>query len=205
MKTEILIATGNPGKTEEFRKILGDENFNFLTLKDIDFHDEIIEDGDSFEANAKIKAIALQDHYSGYILADDSGLEVEALGGAPGIYTARYAGIGATDQENYQKLLDDLKGETNRKACFVCVLALLSPDRELNLFRGEVPGWIQESPRGEQGFGYDPVFAPERESELQAQTSQKTFAEMSHVEKKSDSHRGRAIQQLASSALLPLG
>lgn len=197
MKKQLLIATGNPGKTEEFKKILGTEEFEFLTLKDIGFHDEIIEDGTTFEANALIKARAVSKHYSGYILADDSGLEVDALDGAPGIYTARYAGVGASDEENYSKLLKALEGNSKRGAQFVCVIAIKTPQGQEATFRGEIKGEIQTSPRGEEGFGYDPIFAP-----MTKEGAPLTYAQMSHEAKKADSHRGRAIERLSQSNIL---
>lgn len=197
MKKQLLIATGNPGKTEEFKKILGTEEFEFLTLKDIGFHEEIIEDGTTFEANALIKARAVSKHYSGYILADDSGLEVDALGGAPGIYTARYAGVGASDEENYNKLLKSLEGNPSRGAQFVCVIAIRTPLGKEATFRGEIKGEIQSHPRGDQGFGYDPIFAP-----ITSEGTPLTYAQMSHEAKKADSHRGRAIELLSQSSIL---
>tara|TARA_B110000483_G_C18126759_1_gene515928 strand:+ start:743 stop:1360 length:618 start_codon:yes stop_codon:yes gene_type:complete len=205
MSKEIVIATGNPGKLDEFRKILGSETFHFKTLKDIQFHADIVEDGDTFEANALIKARTIHQFHGGSVLADDSGLEVDALGGAPGIYTARFAGVGASDEANHQKLLKELQGVTedsDRGAKFVCVLAFINDQGEEFLFRGEVPGLIVRKPRGDQGFGYDPVFAPIRINEQGQESTEKTFAQMSHQEKKADSHRGRAIAKLSKSNLL---
>jgi len=189
---KLVIATGNPGKVQEFRKILGDSNFEFLTLKDIGFSAEIVEDGDSFAANALIKAKAIFHYLKAQglnypVLADDSGLEVDALGGAPGIFTARYAGVGATDQQNYQKLLTDLAGNPNRKARFVCWLCWFDAHGH-QLFSGDCAGHILSAPRGEHGFGYDPVFEPMGYT--------RSFGEMDHDEKKSLSHRGEAIKHL---------
>lgn len=205
MKKEIVIATGNLGKLDEFRKILGNENYCFKTLSEIGFNDEIIEDGDTFEANAIIKAQIVTAYCknqfpdkSFFVLADDSGLEVDALGGAPGIYTARFAGVGASDEENLTKLLDALVDKENRFAKFVCVLALHTPTGQLETYRGEIKGVIAQTPRGDHGFGYDPIFAPIREVHGEL-NHEKTFAQMSHQEKKADSHRGRAIQKLAKS------
>lgn len=186
-KKTIVIATGNPGKVREFSKILGEEGFEFKTLKDIGFHQEIVEDGDSFAANAEIKARAVFSFCKCAVLADDSGLETEALDGAPGIYSARFAGENASDQDNNDKLLEQLQGKDNRKARFTCALCYMDDSTLPVLFDGHCPGTIISSPRGENGFGYDPLFVPEGH--------QSTFAEMSQDEKKSLSHRGQAIKR----------
>lgn len=191
-KTTLVIATGNAGKVKEFLKILGDEHFEFKTLKDIGFTDEIVEDGASFAANAEIKARAVasflvQKGLDWPVLADDSGLEVVALGGEPGIYTARYAGVGATDRANYEKLLENLEHTTDRRARFVCWLCWCH-STEIKHFQGHCNGHILLQPRGDQGFGYDPVFEPEG--------YHRSFGEMTHEEKKALSHRGEAIKHL---------
>lgn len=192
LKRRVVIATGNAGKVKEFTKILGETHFEFLTLKDIAFFEDIVEDGESFDANARIKAQAIADYLRSKgldypVLADDSGLEVQALGGAPGIYTARYAGIGATDQQNYEKLLRDLEGQEDRSARFVCCLCWLDGPHTM-VFVGDCAGRILHEPRGTDGFGYDPVFEPLGHL--------RSFGEMSHEEKKALSHRGAAIHAL---------
>lgn len=192
-KQTLVIATGNPGKVKEFLNILGAEHFEFKTLQDVGFVGDIVEDADSFQGNAGIKARAVAEwvfaRYPGHaVLADDSGLEVQALGGAPGVFTARYAGIGATDLANYTKLLQELSGASDRRARFVCCLCYLRPGCEPLYFDGECPGEILRAPVGDAGFGYDPVFRPRNE--------ERSFAQMSHAEKKSISHRGAAIRKL---------
>lgn len=192
VKTTLVIATGNAGKVKEFEKILGTDLFVFKTLSDIGFTAEIVEDGQTFAENAGIKAQAVQAFLQNQgldwpVLSDDSGLEVEALGGAPGIYTARYAGVGATNEMNWKKLLVDLENNSHRAAQFVCVLCWKNSQEE-QYFHGTCKGEILTAPRGEHGFGYDPIFQPTGYG--------KSFAEMEHQEKKSMSHRGYAIQEL---------
>lgn len=191
-KRTIVIATGNPGKVKEFQHILGSDAFEFKTLKDIGFTEDIVEDGASFVANAEIKARAVASFLQSKnldwpVLADDSGLEVVALGGAPGIYTARYAGVGATDLANYEKLLENLAEDLDRRARFVCWLCWLQGNT-VKHFEGHCNGQILLTARGSQGFGYDPVFQPDGHS--------RSFGEMTHEEKKSLSHRGEAIKHL---------
>jgi len=191
-KTTLIIATGNAGKVKEFQKILGDTLYDFKTLRDIGFTSEIVEDGDSFGENAAIKARAVVDYVKakgipGIVLADDSGLEVTALDNEPGIFTARYAGIGASDEANYQKLLRNLKDKTDRSARFVCWLCWYD-GYTLKLFDGTCEGHILQAPRGTEGFGYDPVFEPNG--------YKRSFGEMTHDEKKALSHRGAAIKKL---------
>lgn len=192
-KQHLVIATGNAGKVKEFLNILGDDCYTFLTLRDIGFADDIVEDADSFQGNALLKAQAvaafLAVRYPDYaVLADDSGLEVDALGGAPGIFTARYAGVGASDEQNYRKLLDALQGNANRGARFRCCLCYVAPGAEPRFYEGECRGEILQAPIGDHGFGYDPVFRPLGES--------RSFAQMEHAEKKAMSHRGAAIHKM---------
>ncbi len=189
----MVIATENTGKIREFSKILKDERFEFLSLRDIGFNRPIEENGKTFAENAQIKAAAVaeflrEQNTEALVLADDSGLEVSALGGKPGIHTARYAGVHGDDRANYLKLLHDLEGVTDRKARFVCVLCLIEATHPVRFFEGECLGSIALAPEGEQGFGYDPVFIPSGHS--------RTFAQMDALEKKSMSHRGAAIQKL---------
>lgn len=184
---EIVFATNNPHKLEEARAILKDK-VKVLSLADINCHDEIPETADTLEGNALIKAKWVKEKYGIDCFADDTGLLVDALDGAPGVYSARFAGPHCSPQDNIDLLLEKLKKESNRKARFSTVVALILQDREY-LFEGSVEGRIAESNCGKSGFGYDPVFFPE-ESSL-------SFAEMAPEEKNAISHRGRAMRKLA--------
>ena len=158
MIEKIVLATGNKGKLREFRGLLEGVFGNIVSLNDLESPPEVTEDGETFRENALKKARAIA-AYSGIpALADDSGLEVEALGGRPGVYSARYAGEGAVDTDNIAKLLSELQGVANRKARFVCFLALVTPDGKEITAEGACEGVILTEPRGEGGFGYDPVF-----------------------------------------------
>lgn len=184
---EIVFATNNPHKLEEARAILKG-NVNVLSLADIGCHDDIPETADTLEGNSLIKARWIKEKYGYDCFADDTGLMVDALGGAPGVYSARYAGEHCSPADNIALLLRQLHGEVNRKARFCTVVALILEGKEY-LFEGEVYGRIAEENCGKAGFGYDPVFIPE-DSEL-------SFAEMSQESKNAISHRGRAMQKLA--------
>ncbi len=186
MLPQLLIASSNAGKIKEFQHVLASK-YQVLGLKDVDWNTEIVEDGQSFEENALIKARTLYRAKGIPVLADDSGLEVDALDGAPGIHTARYAGEGATDAQNRAKLLENLKAcpVDQRGARFVCVLAWINAAGEEFLFRGECLGRILTHEVGDQGFGYDPVFSPEG--------SDLSFAQMEPQVKKAMSHRARAV------------
>jgi XTP/dITP diphosphohydrolase len=189
---QLIVATRNAHKTREIQQILGPE-FELRDLTAYPEISEILENGKSFEENAKLKAIAVSKELPGLIIADDSGLEVEALGGAPGIYSARYAGGNATDDgQNVQKLLEDLvrigAQRDQRRSRFRCVLALARNGRMLGMFAGIVEGTIVDQPRGSHGFGYDPVFVPKR--------FKRTFAELPAELKNRISHRARAIHAL---------
>ena len=188
---ELLFATRNAHKTEEIQRILGPQ-FN---VTDLAAHPEIphiAESGTTFQENAILKAVAVSKRMPGFVIADDSGLEVEALGGAPGIHSARYAGMNATDQEKTDKLLEELTrvGATKnaRRARFRCVLALACKGNVLGAFEGIVKGQIADRPRGSHGFGYDPIFMPEG--------FQQTFGELAPAEKNQLSHRARALERL---------
>ncbi|HDK17471.1 MAG TPA: RdgB/HAM1 family non-canonical purine NTP pyrophosphatase, partial [Nitrospirae bacterium] len=162
---DIVLATRNRKKIQEMRKILKDggvHNLNVLTLDDFPDCPEVIEDGETFEANAVKKAVHICRCTGLTAIADDSGLEVDALNGAPGVWSARYAGESADDAANLEKLLDGMKGvaPVNRGARFVCCIAMASGE-DVRTFRGYVEGGIGTGPRGENGFGYDPVFYPE--------------------------------------------
>lgn len=184
MKKEILIATHNTHKKEEIQQILG-ERFQVTSLTDYYIHDEIVEDGESFHANALIKAQYCFDKTGKASLGDDSGLVVEALDGRPGIYSARYAGD-HDFAKNMAKVLEELKGEENRKAYFVTVMCLVD-EKGINYFEGRVYGNLTREVRGEKGFGYDPIFI--------ADHHEITFAEMKPEDKNKISHRKKAIEQ----------
>jgi XTP/dITP diphosphohydrolase len=187
MKRKLVIATNNAHKLQEIAAILGDE-IELLSLKDIRCFDEIPETAETLEGNALMKARYIRDRFGMDCFADDTGLEVEALHGAPGVFSARYAGGEGHDSEaNMQKLLKELQGETNRAARFRTVIALLM-DGEEHLFEGIVNGSIIEEKRGAAGFGYDPLFVPTGYDA--------TFAELGEEVKNQISHRARAVQQL---------
>ena len=186
---KIVFASNNSHKLAELRSILG-HRYEVLGLADINCHDDIPETADSFEGNALLKARWVKDRYGYDCFADDSGLEVYALGGAPGIYSARYSGA-TTDvaAANNAKLLRELSGADDRRARFRTAIALLTGDAEPVFFNGTVEGHILEAPRGRGGFGYDPLFVPEGWD--------RTFAEATGEEKNAISHRGRAVAALA--------
>lgn len=182
---EIVFATHNLHKTEEVRAILG-PNYQIRNLPELGCPD-IPETADTLQGNALQKAQYVVDHYRINCFADDTGLEVEALDGRPGVYSARYAGEGCTYQDNVRKMLNEMHGKTNRKACFKTVIALILDGKQY-FFEGRVDGIILTEQRGTDGFGYDPIFLPDGFDQ--------TFAEMDAAMKNSISHRGRAIQQL---------
>lgn len=184
---EIVFATHNQHKTEEVRAILG-ADYRILNLPELGCPD-IPETADTLKGNALQKAQYVADHYGRNCFADDTGLEVLALDGRPGVYSARYAGEGCSYQDNVLKLLGEMQGVTDRRACFKTVVALIL-NGETYFFEGRVDGIILPEQRGTDGFGYDPVFLPDGYDQ--------TFAEMSPATKNSISHRGRAIQQLAA-------
>lgn len=185
-KKEIVFATNNLHKLEEIRQIIGDK-FNILSLKDINCNEDIPETADTLEGNAEIKARYIKDHYGYDCFADDTGLEVEVLGGEPGVKSARYAGNNHDSQANMELLLKNMQGKSNRKARFRTVISLIIGD-ELSLMDGIVEGEITFDKAGNSGFGYDPIFKP-IESEL-------TFAQMGSDEKNKISHRGHATAKL---------
>lgn len=185
MKT-IVFATNNRHKLDELRQLTAGK-LEILSLGDIGCHDDIPETADTLEGNALIKARWVKEHYGYDCFADDTGLEVDALGGAPGVYSARYAGDAHDSQANMRLLLENLKGVADRRARFRTVIALIEGDEE-KLIDGVVEGYITESPSGVNGFGYDPVFRPEGYDV--------TFAEMGSHEKNKISHRGRAVSRL---------
>ena len=186
---QILAATTNKHKIREFQAMLdasADSGRVCIISPDtIKGFPEIVENGNSFEENARIKAGVAARYADMAAFADDSGLEVKALGGAPGIYSARYAGDGATDARRIEKLLKELEGKTDRRARFVCVIALAYRGDIVETFRGEVTGTIAPEPRGTEGFGYDPIFIPDGYD--------RTFGELGEEVKSKLSHRARAF------------
>ena len=183
---KLLIATRNRHKLEEIRAILALPGWELVGADEVPGLPEVEEDAATFEGNAIKKARTLALASSCWTLADDSGLEVDALGGAPGVISARYAGAEASTPANNAKLLQALTGVVNRKARFRCVLALCAPDGKTWTVEGRCEGRILEAPRGAHGFGYDPLFVPEGHDQ--------TFAELPSGVKNSMSHRGRALQ-----------
>lgn len=183
---QLVFATHNSNKVSEVRDLLKNE-FELLSLDDISIKEEIKETGITFIENAAIKANFVRDNYQLNCFADDSGLEVAALNGAPGVYSARYAGEPCDYQKNNHLLLKNLLQQKNRSARFITIIALRLEDN-LHFFEGIVEGKISEEPRGNTGFGYDPLFIPDGFT--------KTFAEMSAEEKNKISHRSRAVNKL---------
>jgi XTP/dITP diphosphohydrolase len=183
---ELVFATNNKHKLSEAEEILG-SGILLLNMNDIGCSEEIAETGNTLEENALIKARYVAGKYHCNCFADDTGLETEALEGAPGVFSARYAGEEANAEKNILKLMDELKGKPNRKARFRTVIALILDNKEY-LFEGSVSGTIAETIRGTKGFGYDPVFIPEG--------SDISFAEMSPAEKNRISHRARALDEM---------
>lgn len=182
----VIFATNNPAKLREVREILGDR-WNVLSLSDIGCNEDLPETASTLQGNAEMKARYVADRYGIDCFADDTGLLVDALGGQPGVFSARYAGEGHDSEANMQLLLKNLHGIDNRKARFVTVIAL-TEGSSMKIFKGECCGEITLQRHGNDGFGYDPIFLPEG--------STRTFAEMSHDEKNSVSHRGRAMRLL---------
>jgi XTP/dITP diphosphohydrolase len=194
----LLLATRNAHKAREIQEILGPQ-FELRDLTAYPEISEIVESGKSFEENAKLKAIAVSKELPGLIIADDSGLEVEALGGGPGIHSARYAGEGATDEQNVEKLFSDLvragAKTRQRKARFRCLIALARDGKLLGTFEGAIEGTIVDRPRGSHGFGYDPIFVPNGFAQ--------TFAELPAEVKNRISHRAEAIRALTAKLAAP--
>lgn len=183
---KMVVATNNAHKLKEIAAILGQE-IELLSLKDIQCFADIPETADTLEGNARQKAMFIYENYGMDCFADDTGLEVEALGGAPGVFSARYAGEGHDSEANMQKLLKELAGKENRKAQFRTVICLIRNGKE-HLFEGIVKGEIIQEKRGGEGFGYDPIFVPEGYD--------LTFAELGDDVKNAISHRARAVEKL---------
>jgi len=187
---DIVLATRNKKKVEEISRIFMGYDIRFLTIDAFPGCPEVEEDGKTFRANALKKALHVARFTSCPAIADDSGLEVEALGGAPGVFSARYAGEDADDQNNVRKLLRELKDieGQDRRARFVCCIVFALPDGRRKTFTGYANGEIAKKPKGFNGFGYDPIFYPAGGS--------RTFAEMTDGEKDEMSHRGKALKKL---------
>ncbi len=188
----LVLATTNINKVREFKQILGDFDIEIRSLGDFGPIPQVIEDGDTFDDNAYKKALHTAKVLGLPAIADDSGLVVEALGGAPGIYSARYAGENATDNENCEKLLQEMDGVHNRKASFTCVISIAVPSGPALTYEGTCEGVITEKRYGESGFGYDPVFY--------YKPFGKTFAQLSSSEKNQVSHRGKALAEIKEEA-----
>ncbi|RCW66366.1 XTP/dITP diphosphatase [Saliterribacillus persicus] len=188
---EIIIATKNQGKMVDFKKLFAPYQVEVKSLLDLgETLPDIEETGSTFEENALLKAKGIADILQLPVIADDSGLEVDALGGDPGVYSARYAGLEKNDEKNLEKVLKNLQGIENdkRTARFICVLAVVEPGKKEVLTKGICEGRISNNPRGENGFGYDPIFFPIGKDV--------TLAEMSGDEKNKISHRRQAMHQL---------
>lgn len=186
MIEELLFATNNQHKLKEIREIIG-QTFRIISLKDVGFTGDVPETQETIEGNARQKARFIFEKTGRPCFADDTGLEIDALDGRPGVYSARYAGEGCRFEDNIVKILTELQGVTNRKARFRCVVCLIIDNQE-HLFEGKVEGTILADKRGSDGFGYDPVFLPDGETS--------TFAEMPPYLKNGISHRGKAVNKM---------
>lgn len=187
---KLVVATNNQGKVRELKKMLEPLGFEPVSLKDEGLEIEAAEDGETFEANARIKAEAVYEVVHCPVIADDSGLEIDFLGGAPGIYSARYAGENATDKERMEKVLSELEGtdESLRTARFVCALYCILDDEVQYSVLGTCDGVIGTEPIGDNGFGYDPIFVV---------SDGRTMAQLDENEKNEISHRANALRKLA--------
>lgn len=183
---KLIFATHNKNKTKEVKSMMP-SHIELLSLDDINFHTEIEENATTLEGNALLKAKTIFEKTGINCFADDSGLLVDALNGAPGVYSARYAGSQKNDEDNMQKLLHELKDKTNRKAHFKTVMALIIDGKEY-LFEGKIEGEIIQEKIGTNGFGYDPIFVPDKFKE--------TFAQLDADTKNKISHRARALQKM---------
>ena len=185
---KLVFATNNPNKLAEIRMLVP-SSIEILSLKDINCHEELPETSDTLEDNAAQKAFYVFDNYGYNCFADDTGLEIEALNGAPGVYSARYAGPECIADDNIEKVLSELKMVKNRSAKFITVIALIINGKEF-IFEGICKGIITKERIGNDGFGYDPIFLPD--------ASNHTFAQMDNIEKGKISHRGIAVMKLLS-------
>lgn len=187
---KVIIATKNEGKVKEFRQLLAPYGYEPVSMTEAGVNAEIVEDGETFEENAHIKAKAVHKLTGLPVIADDSGLEVEFLGGAPGIYSARYAGENATDEQRNQKLLDEMQGVDMplRNARFVCAIYFIGENGKEYCVTGTLDGFIGYEPAGTGGFGYDPIFMLDEDTSL---------AQLDGREKNKISHRAKAMKRLA--------
>ena len=183
---KLVFATNNPNKLAEIRKLVP-SSIEILSLQDINCKEELPETSDTLEDNAAQKAFYVFDNYGYNCFADDTGLEIEALDGRPGVYSARYAGEDSIAEDNMQKVLSEMKDQDNRDACFRTIISLVIDGKEFQ-FEGEVEGRIIPEKWGDKGFGYDPIFLPDGYEE--------SFAQMSIQQKNEISHRGLAVQEL---------
>lgn len=183
---KLVFATNNKHKLTEIQQVLGND-FEIISLKEIGFNEEIPETHDTLEGNAAEKSFYIYDRYKINCFADDTGLEIDALNGDPGVYSARWAGNNPTFDDNMNKVMRELDGVENRKACFRTIISLIIEGKEYQ-FEGIVNGEILKKKSGEAGFGYDPIFKPDGYSQ--------SFAEMPHKLKNKISHRGIAVQKL---------
>lgn len=188
--SKLIVATNNKNKTKEIKEILKEFPIEIKDLKDENIDVDIEETGSTFEENAMIKAREIYQLTGAIVIADDSGLEVDKLDGAPGIYSARFSGVGAKDEDNNKKLLSLLEGveEQDRTGRFVCAIAIVFSDGSSTVVRGECEGKVAFSPMGEGGFGYDPLFIPNGYSQ--------SFGQLSREMKNSISHRSKALQKV---------
>ena len=190
MSNRIIFATGNRDKMNEVREILGDIDMEILSMAEAGVETDVEENGTTFEENALIKARAIAEKVDDLVLADDSGLEIDYLGGEPGVYSARYMGKDTPYEIKNQNFIDRLDGVEggDRSAHFVCAIAAVLPDKSELVVRGTMDGWIAKEPKGENGFGYDPVFyLPEKGC---------TTAQLSPEDKHAISHRGKALRMM---------
>ena len=189
-RKKLIIASNNAGKLREFQKLLEPYGFEVVSMKDAGFCEEIVEDGDTFEENAHIKARAVFEALGLPTIADDSGLEIDFLNGAPGVYSARYAGENATDEERCQKVLEEMHGVARelRDARFVCSIYFIFDEDSEYSVSGEVCGYIGGEPVGKNGFGYDPIFML---------SDDESMATIDEEEKNKISHRAKAFEKLS--------
>lgn len=189
-RKRLIIASNNQGKIREFRELLSPYGFEVLSMREAGFTDEIVEDGETFEENAHIKAKAVFDAVGLPTMADDSGLEIDFLNGAPGVYSARYAGEGASDKDRCKKVLDEMHGVAHelREARFVCSIYFIYDEDDEYSVNGEVHGFIGDKPVGRNGFGYDPIFMI---------NDDESMATIGEEEKNKISHRANAFRQLS--------
>lgn len=185
---KIILASNNAHKAREIEQLLPSD-IQIETLREVGYDKPIIEDADTFEGNALIKARAIYKEFQRPCMADDSGLEVDCLNGAPGVYSARYSGENATSEANNEKLLNAIAGQSNLSARFRTVIAYIDAAGNEHIFEGKVEGNITTTPRGSEGFGYDPLFCP-------IEHPDKTFAEISLAQKNEISHRARAFRAM---------